>query len=158
MLLFFINWLCKVVYITICDYYGYMGEVAKMFRIELKKLRESKNISQYKLADELNVSQGAVAMWESGKREPDFKTVQKIASYFNVSVDNLLGNPDIKKEPITSKDDELQELIKDPKLKELYDLLANLPEDQIDDLVKYAEFLTLKQKEDEKKITPTEKR
>lgn len=62
-----------------------------MFRLRLKDLRESKGISQKQLADFLNVSQGSIGNWESGIREPNFATVEKIANYFNVSVDYIMG-------------------------------------------------------------------
>lgn len=61
------------------------------FRIRLKELRENKGISQYKLADELNVSQSAIGSWEAGTRECNFSMLAKIAQYFNVPVDYLLG-------------------------------------------------------------------
>ncbi len=65
-----------------------------MFRIELKKLREERGFSQYRLAEVLGVSQSAVGLWESGKREPNFKTLCAIADFFSVSVDQLLGRAD----------------------------------------------------------------
>ena len=51
-----------------------MGD--KMRRTEVKKIREELNVSQYKLANLLGVTQGAVAMWESGKRQPSATVVK----------------------------------------------------------------------------------
>lgn len=62
-----------------------------MFRIELKKLRENRGLSQYKLAEALGLSQSAVGLWESGKREPNFATLCAIADFFDVTTDHLLG-------------------------------------------------------------------
>lgn len=62
-----------------------------MFRIRLKELREKTHLSQKQLADKLGISQGTVGNWESGIREPNFQTVTKLAKYFNVSIDYLLG-------------------------------------------------------------------
>lgn len=62
-----------------------------MFMVELKKYRESANLSQAMLANKLGVSQATVGMWESGKREPNFSTLCKLADYFGVSTDCLLG-------------------------------------------------------------------
>ncbi len=62
-----------------------------MFGERLKKLREKNGISQAELARKLGLSQGAVGNWESGKREPNFETSRRIADYFCVSVDFLLG-------------------------------------------------------------------
>lgn len=65
-----------------------------MFQIRLKELREKKKISQRELAKLLGFSQGTVGNWESGIRKPTFKTLYKLADYFNVSVDYLMGNTD----------------------------------------------------------------
>lgn len=58
----------------------------------LKELRESSNLSQRKLGEDLGVCNQTVSFWESGKREPDLDTLVAIAKYFNVTTDYLLGN------------------------------------------------------------------
>jgi transcriptional regulator with XRE-family HTH domain len=68
-----------------------------MFGEQLKKLRKLRGISQYDLADRLGFTRGQIANYEQGKRQPDFETLQKIADFFEVSIDDLLGrkiNPD----------------------------------------------------------------
>lgn len=54
-------------------------------------LRAEKGIRQIELAQTLGVSQGTLSTWENGKYEPDIATLNKIANYFDVSVDYLLG-------------------------------------------------------------------
>ena len=84
-----------------------------MFRIILKRLREENKISQQKLANELKVSQSTVGMWENGKNKPEFDTLIKIADYFDVSVDYLLGKSENKNKPADENISELdKELIK----------------------------------------------
>ena len=39
----------------------------------------------------MHLAQSTIGMWESGKREPDFETLCKIADYFSVSIDYLVG-------------------------------------------------------------------
>lgn len=63
-----------------------------MFQIALKKLRESKGISQRKLAEELGLSQSTVGMWESGKNRPEYSNLIKLAEIFGVSVNELTEN------------------------------------------------------------------
>lgn len=58
----------------------------------ISQLRNDKGLNQRELAIHLGVSNGAIGMWETGKRQPDLETIKKIASFFNVSVDYLLGN------------------------------------------------------------------
>jgi transcriptional regulator with XRE-family HTH domain len=62
-----------------------------MFRKKLKELREKKGISQAALAKELNVWQSTIGNWESGTREPNFEMSQRIADFFGVTIDYLLG-------------------------------------------------------------------
>lgn len=63
-----------------------------MFSERLKQLRKDRGITQVQFAHEFNVANGTIAMWETGKREPDFATTIRIASFFQVSIDYLLGN------------------------------------------------------------------
>ena len=58
----------------------------------LKELREKKKITMQELGDLLNVSRSTVSLYESRQRQPDLKTLKKIADIFNVSVDYLLGH------------------------------------------------------------------
>lgn len=57
----------------------------------LRNLRKRDNINQLELARAIGVSRSAIGMYESGKREPDFETMESIADYFNVSMDYLHG-------------------------------------------------------------------
>lgn len=57
----------------------------------IKKLRKEKNLSQNQLAKILNVHQTAISQWENKRTRPDQEVLQLIASYFDVSVDYLLG-------------------------------------------------------------------
>ncbi|HOL11059.1 MAG TPA: helix-turn-helix transcriptional regulator [Bacillota bacterium] len=56
----------------------------------LKKLRKAKKLTQSELAKQLNVSTSTIAMYETAKREPDYKTLAKIANFFEVSIEQLL--------------------------------------------------------------------
>ena len=51
----------------------------------------NKGLSQRELASIFKVSTGTVGNWEVGTREPDYATLTKLANFFNVSVDYLLG-------------------------------------------------------------------
>ncbi len=62
-----------------------------MFHMRLKELREARSMSQYALAKELGISQSTVGNWESGIRQPKTEVLERIAEYFRVSVDYLLG-------------------------------------------------------------------
>jgi len=66
-----------------------------MFAERLTKLRKAKKLTQQELADKLNISRATYAQYEIGRRKPDYETLEKLADYFNVSIDYLLGRTDI---------------------------------------------------------------
>lgn len=57
----------------------------------LKDLRLSARITQKKMADYLKIDRTTYVKYESGKSEPNFATAMRIAEYFGVSIDYLLG-------------------------------------------------------------------
>lgn len=59
--------------------------------LPLKQLRKKKGITQLGLSKTLRVAPSTVGMWEQGQREPDYEMLIKIADYFKVSIDYLLG-------------------------------------------------------------------
>lgn len=59
--------------------------------MKLKELRKEKGISQLKLAMDLSMSQNTISRYETEERQADYETLIKIADYFNVSIDYLLG-------------------------------------------------------------------
>ncbi len=69
-----------------------------MFR--LKKLRKEREISQVKLAIDLNMAQNTISRYENEVRQADYETLILFADYFDVSIDYLLGrteNPSINR-------------------------------------------------------------
>lgn len=75
-----------------------------MFAKRLRDLRESRNLQQKDIAKELDVLEATVSMWETGKRIPYSDMLIKLANFFEVSVDYLLGN-----EKTSNIDKELKE-------------------------------------------------
>lgn len=60
----------------------------------IASLRNEKNITQEYLSNILDVLRATIAMYETDKREPDNTNLNKLADYFNVSIDYLLGRTD----------------------------------------------------------------
>lgn len=62
-----------------------------MFANRLKEIRKEKNMTQVQLAEALGVSKGTVAMWEIGKRQPNFETLNALSAIFDKKIDYILG-------------------------------------------------------------------
>lgn len=69
----------------------------------IKSLREERKITQQELARYLGVSQKTISNYENGERSPDPDTLRKIADYFDVTVDYLLGRSNHRR--LTRKDE-----------------------------------------------------
>lgn len=61
------------------------------FKIRLKELRIEKNISQAEIGKLLNMSKMAISHWEKGNSEPSIDQLKKLALFFDVSIDYLVG-------------------------------------------------------------------
>ena len=64
------------------------------FNERLKELRLSRELTQEEFAKRIGISRSAVGMYEKGKREPDFETLELFADFFNVDMNYLLGKTD----------------------------------------------------------------
>ena len=85
--------------------------------LRIKQLREDQGKSQKEVSVDLGVSQATVSGWESGLKTPSAKSTLRIAKYFKVSVDYLLGLTDENEGPLSeigeeALDDELISRVK----------------------------------------------
>ena len=62
--------------------------------LRMKLLRESRGLSQVRLAIDLDLNQNSISRYENGEREMDYATLIRVADYFGVSLDYLLGRCD----------------------------------------------------------------
>ena len=95
-----------------------------MFSQRLRALREQAGMTQCAFARSFGVAQSTAAGWESGAREPNLATICRLAGYFGVTVDYLLGGeqPEL--------DERLEAMHKNPKLGLLFDRTVRMrPED-----------------------------
>lgn len=64
----------------------------------LRRIREERQFSQKDVADYVGVTRQAIAAYETGKREPDYRILKQLADFFHVSVDFLLGRTECPEE------------------------------------------------------------
>lgn len=105
----------------------------------LKELRTNSKIYQADLAEVLGVSKGAVAMWETNKREPDSLMLKKIANYFNVSLDYLLDNEQKLTEPKNNKKDDIKIA--------LFNSSDDITDEMFEEVKQYAEMVKLREEQ-----------
>lgn len=86
-----------------------------MFAERLKKLRTDKGLSQEDLAKVVGVKQQTIGGWETGRTEPDHQITCKLADFFGVTTDDLLGRKLLKGQIISTDhpDIEVTQLLKD---------------------------------------------
>ena len=114
------------------------------FGENLKRLRKEKELTQETLADFLGVSFQTISKWERGETYPDITMLPVIASFFNVTVDELLGVNKVRKE---EKINEYIKLYDEMKLNDLiltYNKFGNAVKEFPNDfriLIRYMELL-----------------
>ena len=65
------------------------------FHKKLQELRKQKGLTQEELAEKLYVSRTAISKWESGKGYPSIDSLKALASFFHVTVDELLSGGEV---------------------------------------------------------------
>ena len=60
------------------------------FSDKIRELRKQKGVSQAVVAEYLGITKQAYSLYETGKREPDFDSLLKLAEYFGTDTDSLL--------------------------------------------------------------------
>lgn len=63
----------------------------------IAELRKEKHLTQIGLALKLNLSQKMISAYESGRHQPSVETLIQMSKIFNVSVDYIIGNSNLKK-------------------------------------------------------------
>ena len=63
----------------------------------LKELRNEREKTQQDVADILGITRPAYTAYESGNRQPDYETLNKLAEFYNSTTDYLLGRSDIRR-------------------------------------------------------------
>lgn len=92
-----------------------------MYGVMIQKLRKENKYSQKELGDYLGIGVSTISMWESEKREPDYKFLMAIAELFNVSVDFILyGKVDEVK--LSSEEQEVLSLYRELPLEQRHEI------------------------------------
>lgn len=111
-----------------------------MLSDRLKSLRTRRKITQSDFAKVIGVARTTYAMYEQGQREPDYATLQKIADYYEVSLDFLVGREN-EKSTSNNENEEFEALINDPEADQFYKEFKESPEERRKALLAAWEYL-----------------
>ena len=99
------------------------SDVLSNFSEMLVYLRKRAKLSQGDLANGTGLTRSAISMFELGKRQPEFETLEILADYFNVDMDFLLGR---SKGAAPALPDELSEA-----KRELIEIIKQMPDERV---------------------------
>ena len=117
----------------------------------LKQLRNRDNLSQAELAQKLGVAKSTIGMYESGKREPDFETLESIADFFNVDMNFLLGRDGSENDHYYLNDETrqiAQEAFENPELRTLFHAARDIPPERLKAHIEFMKSLKRQEKGD----------
>lgn len=116
-----------------------------MFYDRFKQLCEKKGVSCNKAAIEIGLSNATPTKWKKTGATPVGETLDRIAAYFNVSTDFLLGIESKKEKPFVNGDEELTEYLEilktRPEMRMLFQLSKDATKEDVESAVRIIEAL-----------------
>lgn len=95
----------------------------------IKQLRTAKKLTQEELGKIINVTKVSISGYENGNRTPDTDTLKKIADFFEVSTDYLLGRQE-NTPPALADESEFDKWLNDPRVDKFYKEFKESPEER----------------------------
>jgi transcriptional regulator with XRE-family HTH domain len=116
------------------------GRHMKAFGNKLKQLRKKKKLTQNELAEVLDLDQSSISYYERGKKVPEIQTLEKIASFFNVSIDDLWTTGEYSDPVVAESIKAASPYITPKELKEKFTLVVNgreATDEEIEEAIRY---------------------
>lgn len=111
------------------------------FSNRFKELRTEKGLTQEDLSKKLELAKSTISMYENGNREPDFEILEKIADFFNVDINYLLGTSNIRNaHAIIGDNFETIELGKSINIPVVGTIPAGVPIEAIENVIEYIDI------------------
>jgi transcriptional regulator with XRE-family HTH domain len=114
------------------------------FPERLKELREARNLSQEELADKLNIPRSSVSHYERPQKDKEIRLprrerLEKIADFFGVSVDNLLGREEKSEQQSKNTTNNLDEL-KEEEFRKWLDIYRSSSPEEREAIIRQAQL------------------
>lgn len=109
-------------------------------RIAQLRLNHQPRLTQEEFAKKIGISRAALSHYEKDRRDPDYETLQKIADFFDVSTDLLLGR-DEKKSSYPGDEAEFEKWLNDPTIDKFYREFKESPEERKEALLAVWEII-----------------
>lgn len=103
----------------------------------LTELRHEKGIGQKELADYLRLSVGTISNYENNIHSPDLETLCRIADFFGVTTDYILGRTAYRCDPEVLN----RRISRDYTVTDIINTVLSLDSSTVDRLMEYAHFL-----------------
>lgn len=97
---------------------------AKLIGLRIKTMRLSRKMTQADLANLLGQSASSITMYETGRRSPDYETLEALADIFNVSLSSIIAN-----------DPENDPLLSDPQIRIVSSMMENMTKEEKDQII-----------------------
>lgn len=102
--------------------------------MRIRELRKAKKVTMKELGNMIGVAESTMSLYETGKRKPDPETLSRLADYFNVSVDYLLGRDEGQSQSSHSPSDRQR--------RDVEAMLRAMSEADLEKVYDYARFIT----------------
>lgn len=103
------------------------------FAEKLKELRQQKGMTQSELAKLLKMQRSTLGMYETGKREPNFETLNMFANFFNVDMNTLMDMNNTSNQNPSSP-------VRSIKIPVLGTVVAGIPLDAVENIIGWEEI------------------
>lgn len=128
-----------------------MDKKNEIFGRRLKECRKNKGKNQEQVAEQIGISRARYSHYENNHVEPDLDLIRKMADYFNVSSDYLLGRTDV---PDVEETDRRKIIInkiatefRDSDL--MFNDLSSLTADDLEEVYNYIKYIKSKKDKEE---------
>lgn len=101
----------------------------KLIGLRIRTMRMSRKMTQIDLAKAIKQSQSSITMYETGRREPDFETLEALADVFNVPLVSIVAEENDETGIKTSSAE------MDPQISIVSGMMENMSEDQKEQIV-----------------------